>query len=243
MHRYIDQWYSPALRKNMEIAEYGHYGFAMLMLPTAAADFLEYERFLLIDAIKPWIDSGIVKVYSINSINAESWLNNSISGIQKASRHQEFNNYVYHEVIPYIRNRTSPETPIITCGASFGALHAANLFFKRPNYIHGCIAMSGLYDLGKYSKGHWDENTYFNSPVHYLQDINDQWHLDEIRKSQYIHILSGSGSYEAPEGSRQLSDVLASKQIAHDLDIWGYDIAHDWPTWRTMLPYLLEYKF
>jgi len=32
----------------MEIAVYGHYGYALLMFPTAAADYLEYERFQLI---------------------------------------------------------------------------------------------------------------------------------------------------------------------------------------------------
>ena len=35
------------LDRHMDIAVYGHYGFALLLLiPTAAADFLEYERFL-----------------------------------------------------------------------------------------------------------------------------------------------------------------------------------------------------
>lgn len=36
----------------MEIAVYGTYGFALLMLPTAAADYLEYERFQLLDTLK-----------------------------------------------------------------------------------------------------------------------------------------------------------------------------------------------
>ena len=40
MHREIHHWYSPNLNKNMEIAMYGHYGFALLLLPTAAADYL-----------------------------------------------------------------------------------------------------------------------------------------------------------------------------------------------------------
>jgi esterase/lipase superfamily enzyme len=48
MQREIHQWYSPRLNKDMEIAVYGHYGFALLMFPTAAADYLEYERFQLL---------------------------------------------------------------------------------------------------------------------------------------------------------------------------------------------------
>lgn len=243
MHRYIDQWYSPSLNKNMEIVTYGHYGFSLLLLPTAAADFLEYERFLMIDAISKYIDEGKVKVFSINSINNESWLNSDMEGRHKAIRHQQFNNYVYNEVIPYIKNSTSQDTPVITCGASFGALHAANLFFKNPWKINGCIAMSGVYDLGSYTKSYWDEDTYFNSPMHYLNDLQDENHLNAIRSSNHIHILTGSGDYEDPNASRYISGLLNFKGIPHDLDIWGYDIKHDWPTWRSMLPYLLETKF
>lgn len=64
--------------------------------------------------------------------------------------------------------------------------------------------MSGLYDLSKYTKGYWDDDVYFNSPMHYLNDLNDEWHLSQIRKSSHIHILTGSGDYEDPNGSRYL---------------------------------------
>jgi len=37
MHREIHHWHSPNLNKTMEVAVYGHYGFALLMFPTAAA--------------------------------------------------------------------------------------------------------------------------------------------------------------------------------------------------------------
>ncbi|MBA3706143.1 MAG: esterase, partial [Bacteroidetes bacterium] len=91
MRREISKWYSPVLNKEMDIVAYGEYGFALLLFPTAAADFLEYERFLLIDELKPYIESGKVKVYSINSINSESWLNDEMHPADKAKRHQQFN--------------------------------------------------------------------------------------------------------------------------------------------------------
>ena len=65
------------------MAVYGHYGFALLMLPTATADYLEYERYGLIAAIAPAINSGKCKVFSINSVNHESWMNYSLDGRQK----------------------------------------------------------------------------------------------------------------------------------------------------------------
>jgi esterase/lipase superfamily enzyme len=45
MEKMLSSWYSPALQKEMPVAVYGNYGFALLMIPTAAADYLEYERF------------------------------------------------------------------------------------------------------------------------------------------------------------------------------------------------------
>ena len=242
MQKEIFGWHSPALNKHMEIISYGHYGFALLLLPTAAADYLEYERFLLIDALKPQILAGKVKVFSINSINSESWLNSKMWPRHKAMRHVQFNEYVFEEVVPHIKRMTSDDTPIIVSGASFGALHSMNLFLKRPDLINGVIAMSGVYNLHEYTKGYTDDDVYFNSPMSYLPDLDNEWFLSRIRKGK-IHILSGQGDYEAPEASRAMSALLNSKSIPHDLDIWGYDMKHDWPTWRSMLPYVISSKF
>jgi esterase/lipase superfamily enzyme len=129
------------------VAIYGNYGFALLLIPTAAADYLEYERFQLIDSLAPFINAGKVKVFSIDSINNESWMNNHVDPRHKMVRHLQWNEYVYSEVLPFIRHNTSWDTPVYTCGASFGALHSANLFFKRPDLINGVIAMSGVYEL------------------------------------------------------------------------------------------------
>lgn len=236
MERKLTAWHSPALNKNMPVAIYGFYGFALLLIPTAAADYLEYERFQLIDSLRPQIEAGVVKVFSIDSINNESWMNQSVEPRQKAIRHQQWNQYVFDEVIPFIRKETSEDTPILTCGASFGALHSANLFFKRPDLINGCIAMSGVYALTEYTRGYFDDDVYFNSPVHYLPNLNDHSILEQIRKSNHIHILSGSGAYEDPQAAGQLAGILHSKSIRYDLNIWGPEWTHDWPTWRAMLP-------
>lgn len=243
MHKEIHQWYSPRLNKNMDIAVYGHYGFALLLIPTAAADFLEYERFQLLKAIEKPINEGKVKVFSINSINMESWLNKDMHPRHKAIRHQQFNEYVFQEVVPFIQDKTSLDSPIITCGASFGALHALNMFLKRPDLFKGTIAMSGSYDLSYYTNDYWDNDVYFNSPMHYLKNLQDDNYLRKIREAKKILISTGSGAWERPQFSRDISAVLAEKGINHELDIWGSDMPHDWQTWRAMLPYYLETRF
>ena len=74
MRRDTTSWYSHTLGMEMPLVAYGHAGYPLLMFPTAAADFLEYERFLLVDAIKPFIESGLLRAYSINSVNRYSLL-------------------------------------------------------------------------------------------------------------------------------------------------------------------------
>ncbi|GAA4327776.1 esterase family protein [Flaviaesturariibacter amylovorans] len=243
MDRYLTSWYSERLNKEMPIAMYGHYGFALLLVPTAAADFLEYERFQLIDRLRPFIEAGKLKVFSIDSINNESWMNNSMDPRHKAIRHQQFNSYVYEEVIPFIKTHTSPDTPVYTCGASFGALHSMNLFLKRPDLINGVLAMSGVYDLTEYTKGYWDDDVYFNSPQHYMPNLGDHNHLEGIRRSHHIHIFSGSGPYEDPNAARSFAGILYGKGINYELDVWGSEWKHDWETWRAVLPHYIGSRF
>jgi esterase/lipase superfamily enzyme len=238
MIKEIHHWYSPALDKEMPIAVYGHYGDALLMIPTAAADYLEYERFQLIEALRPLIDAGKIKIFSVNSINTESWMNKPMEGAHKAIRQNQFNEYIFNEVVPFIKTFTSNETPIISCGASFGAFHSMNLFLKRPDLFSGVIAMSGVYDLMEYTDGYYDEQVYFNSPSHYIPNLTDPTILEKIRKGRIV-IATGSGNHEDPNANRRFSDVLNSKSIPHRLEIWAADVHHDWPTWRKMLPYFL----
>jgi esterase/lipase superfamily enzyme len=242
MERHITFWHSPALGREMPVVTYGHHGFALLMVPTAAADYLEYERFQLIDHLAPFINEGKVKVFSVNSINTESWLNKHMDGAHKAIRHNQFNEYIYNEVVPFIKNATSWDTPIVVTGASFGALHSMNLFLKRPDLINGVIAMSGVYDLMEYTDGYYDDQVYFNSPIHYIPNLTNHVILEQIRSGKII-IAAGQGDYEDPEANRRFSGVLASKSIPHELDLWGGDVTHDWPTWRKMLPHFLRTRF
>lgn len=242
MERQLTSWYSPALGKEMPLVTYGHYGLALLLVPTAAADYLEYERFQLIDALAPFVEEGKIKVFSINSINTESWMNNDMEGAHKAIRQNQFNEYVFNEVIPFIKNSTSWDTPVIVSGASFGALHSMNLFLKRPDLFNGVIAMSGVYDLTEYTKGYYDEQVYYNSPIHYIPNLTDEWYLNNIRNGKII-IATGSGAHEDPQANLRFSEVLWNKGIWHELDIWGEDITHDWPTWRKMLPHFIGARF
>lgn len=226
----------------MEIVAYGHFGTPILMFPSAAADYLEYERFNLIETIEPFIEASKVKVYSINSINSESWLNDKMHPRNKAIRHQQYNQYIVDEVVPFIYRDCDGPTPIITSGVSLGALHAANSFFRRPDVFDGVIAMSGIYDLKSYSKGYFDEDCYFNSPMDYMPNMEDPYWLNLLRAKKHVYFVSGRGAYEDPKASIDFGAVLQAKSIPHEVDLWGYEWGHDWPTWRAMLPHYVGSK-
>ncbi len=237
MHKTEHHWVTPNLNMKMSIASYGHAGRPLLFFPTAAADYLEHERFLMMRVLRPYIESGKVRCFSIGGINREGWLNKGCHPKVKGMLQQGYNSYVTDEVVPYIWHQCGGNHGIITVGASLGAFHAANQLFRRPDLFSGTIAMSGGYDIRKYydSNGYHDSNIYFNNPAEYLPRLWDGHFLPMLRHKRHIYLLSGQGDYENPDATRWLSGVLSSKGVPHKLDLWGYDMPHDWDTWRDMM--------
>lgn len=235
MKKKIERWYSPNLGKDMPIVRYGEFGIPVLFFPTAAADFLEYERFKLMDAIAPLIDSGVCTAFSIDSINNDAWLNKKIHPGERAWKQVLYDRYIRDEVVPYIWHECRTEgLPIVATGASFGAFHALNETLKHPDVFGGVIAMSGVYDIRDSCEGFHDDNVYFNNPVEYVPNLSDARLLDELRRCR-ITIVAGQGSYEDPNASKLMAGLLEAKGIPVNLDLWGHDVAHDWPWWNKML--------
>jgi esterase/lipase superfamily enzyme len=239
--RRIDGWHSPVLDLPMPIVTYGDRGHPILLFPTAAADFLENERFFLVKSIEPAIMAGYVRVFSIDSINRLAWMDSKIPVPEQARRQSLYARYIEEEVVPYVRHVCGDGSArIVTTGASFGAFHAANALFRRPDLFDGLIAMSGFYDLEPdYLKGYSDDHVYFNNPMWYVRNLSGP-PLDTLRTSCRIVLVSGRGAYEAPGASQRFSDLLREKGIPHVMDFWGADVNHDWPWWRRMLPYYIE---
>ena len=238
--RVIDGWRSPRLGLHMPIVSYGYAGAPILLFPTAAADFLENERFFLVKAVEQSLMAGRIRLFSIDSINSYAWMDRDTPVPERARRQALYSSYNEEEVVPYMRTVCRDGgARALTTGASFGAFHAANAFLRRPDLFGGMIAMSGFYDLSpNYLKGYTDDNVFFNNPLWYLPGI-EGGALHLLQQQSRIVIVTGQGAYEAPDASRRLSESLHAKGIPHWLDLWGHDVRHDWPAWRQMLPYHL----
>lgn len=239
--RRIDGWRSPVLGMDMPIVAYGHAGRPLLLFPTAAADFLENERFFLVKAVEPFLIAGKIRLFSIDSINKHAWMDDKLPVPEQARRQALYARYLEDEVVPYVRGICGDgNLRLATTGASFGAFHAVNTLLRRPDLFDATIAMSGFYDLAPdYLRGFCNDDAFFNNPAFYLPGLSGR-NLELLRTHSQIVIATGQGAYEAPDASRQLSRVLSDKGIPHWLDIWGHDASHDWPWWRKMLPYFVE---
>ncbi len=69
-------------------------------------------------------------------------------------------------------------------------------------------------------------------------------HLEWVRSRVSILLVVGQGAFEVSPtrslpGTHEFAAVLARKGIRHELDVWGYDSAHDWPWWQQQLAHHL----
>ncbi|MBI5420366.1 MAG: esterase family protein [Deltaproteobacteria bacterium] len=234
------KWWSPNLGQDMEMKVYGHAGKPLLVFPTRAGKFYEYEDYGMVEVCKPWIDDGKLQLFTVDSVDAQSWLKEYGDPRDKAIRHQQYESYVIHEVFPFIRGRGGEDRITVT-GCSFGAFHTVNFYLRHPDLVHTAIALSGPFHPRFYIGDYMDDNVYFNAPLAYLPNLADPWFLDWYRRSRLV-VCVGQGYWEDKflADTLELKRILEEKQIPAWIDIWGHDVAHDWPWWRKMIPHFLK---
>ena len=236
------RWYSHRLDQDINVVRWGHGGQPVLVFPTAGGDAEEIERFKMIDVLRPLIDAGRIRVYSCDSVAGRAWLTEENSPAHCAWVQNQFDQCVYHEIVPAIRSDCADaEIEVITAGASIGAFNAVATLCRHPDVVRSAIALSGTYNLERFLQGTPAAGDfYFCSPLHYLPGLNSGSQL-ELARTRFVLMAFGQGRWEDPQESWRMAEVLGAKQIANRVDPWGPEWDHDWPTWRAMLPrYLAE---
>jgi esterase/lipase superfamily enzyme len=236
------KWYSASLGHEMELKVYGYYGKPMVAFPAQGGRFYDFENFGMVSAIASQIEAGQVKLFCVDSVDSQSWANQTVHPADRARRHQDYDRYITTEVAPFVRQHCGGSVQkYITTGASMGGYHAANFFFRHPDIFDTTIALSGVYRLSMFVGDYMDENVYYNSPIDYLPGLKDSWYLDQYRESCII-ICCGQGAWEDEmlADTHAMREILTAKAIPHWIDFWGYDVNHDWPWWQKMLPYFLD---
>jgi esterase/lipase superfamily enzyme len=237
------RFFSPAIGRELDVIAYGHAGQPVLVFPSSEGKANDYEGFGMVDALSPLLRAGKLRLYCVDSYDSESWWSKRRPPHERASRHTLYEDWIMNHVLPAIRrDGRDPKARLIATGCSFGAYHAANFTLKHPRHFRLALCMSGAYDIRWLLDGHHDEWVYFNNPIEYVANMQEDL-LDQLRRNVFITLVSGQGQWEqrSLESTREFWGVLSRKRLPNYMDLWGHDVAHDWPWWRKQIVHYLSH--
>lgn len=222
----------------MELLVFGHAGAKVLVFPTREGRFYDYENWGLVDALRPSIDAGHIRLFCVDGVDSESLYCRTAPPPARTLRHAQYESYILNEVIPFMLSENGVPS-LIVHGCSIGAYHAVNLALRHPSLFCKVVALSGRYDLtrpvGTFEdlfSGYYDEDVYFITPNHFLPNLNDLRLLEPMRS---MEITLAVGEHDPfYESNLVLSHALRNKGIRHRLAIWPGE-AHRARYWREMI--------
>lgn len=234
MNREYHRWYSPRLRRDMELLLFGHGGEPVILLPTSCGRFYQSEDMGMLGAIQDRIDAGRYVVVCVDSVDEESWYNRNAAPAERIRRHEGYETYLLEEVAPLARSRASGEHGggLTLAGCSFGGFHTIAIGLRRPQHFQRLLSMGAAFETAGFLDGHQDLGVYFHSVFQWLPNLTDPGLLSELARLDII-LVAGEHDFCRPSNER-LSALLWQKGIGHRLSIWGGGI-HDWPTWKEMI--------
>ena len=216
MDREYIAWDSPTLGRRMEMLWFGHAGKPMIWFPTSAGRFYQNEDFGLVGAVGDLVENGSIQICCVDSVDSESFYAKSLHPAQRIRRHDQYEQYIANEVVPFARSRARWGSRVATLGASFGAYHAINFAFRHPELCDKAVGFSGKYDIYSFLDGYWDELCYFHCPTANVPNMDGEW----VGKLSSMDICIVTGETDnILEGSQTMIGILSAKGIRHRGDI------------------------
>ncbi|HEX8348614.1 MAG TPA: alpha/beta hydrolase-fold protein [Hymenobacter sp.] len=238
MHREYHEWMSPALQRRMQLLVFGTAGARVLLFPTRKARFYDYENWGVIEALRPKIENGLLQLYCVDSIDAESLYSSDKDPAARIQRHLQYERYILEEVIPLTQVQ-NPNMFLIAAGCSMGAYHAVNLAFRHPERFGKVVGLSGRYDLTQAMasfpdlfQGYVDEDVYLNTPNRFLPNLANEYYLQQLRRLEITLAIGEEDAFLTD--NLFLSQELQKKEISHELQVWAGE-AHNPAAWRQMV--------
>jgi esterase/lipase superfamily enzyme len=215
---------------------HGHWGRPVLVFPSEQGNAHDAQSNGLVEAVGELLSDGRLKLYCVDSFDAASWSADHLPLEERARQHERYDAWIAGTVASFIAHDCGGSAEIATAGCSMGAYHALNVTLRHADLFPLALCFSGNYDATGWRV--WGERgmaTYFNNPVDYVPNLNGD-HLDWLRSRVSVLLVCGQGQWEDTTGSlestKQMAGLLAERGIRCELDLWGHDVPHDWPSWR-----------
>jgi esterase/lipase superfamily enzyme len=235
-----ERWFSDRLQGEITLVRWGTFGQPVLVFPSAGGDAEEIERFGLVEACGQLLAEGSIKLYSVDSVAGQAMVTKAGSTEHRMWLLSQFHDCIRSEVLPAIYADLGDQAmDVITSGASIGAFNAVAVLCRYPDVFSAAIGMSGTYRIERFYDQAGSQDLYFSAPLQFLPGL--QGSQLELLRRRYVVLASGEGAWEDIGESWQMASALGAKGVPNRVDNWGPQWAHDWTTWRRMLPqYLAE---
>ena len=226
--------YSNCLGRDMEFKVYGHRGKPVLFIPCQAGRFFDFENFHMDDVFRPWIDAGKIMVFSIDTIDGETWqtraatragaLSATSSGTTTSST------YSTQRCATSQASATGSSSRPFRLAAPWAPCTRATSSSRRPDLFDGVLALSGIYDSRESFGDYMDDLVYQNSPCDYLANMPEDHPYIAMYNERRAIFCVGQGAWEDQlrESTARLDRVLRAKGIHAWVDFLGLRRAHDW---------------
>ncbi|AZI57768.1 esterase [Nakamurella antarctica] len=227
---------SPSIGGTREIVVHGHYGRPILVFPSENGSAHEFASQGLLDAVRPSVDAGRIKIFCVPSYDGDSWSRLDLSLLERGRAHRRFEDWVIWQVVPFIWDHCGGRADIATFGPSMGAYHAVLFALRHAHIFNAAVGLSGNYNPCSWRAwGEESAETYDLNPIQFVSGLHGA-HLDHLRSRLELTLVVGSGMWEDSTGAlastQELGYLLASKQFHASTLVWGQEWPHDWPSWH-----------
>jgi esterase/lipase superfamily enzyme len=225
----------------MRIVRHGRSGAPIVYAPSSGGDEAEFEAYGFDRVASPWIERGVVQVFSVDGRGPATWWDETVPPAVRVERYARVERYLRDEVLPWIRDVTRV-ADVAAVGCSYGALVAANLFLKRGDVVRLGAGFGGVYGLWHRLDGHHDGEVYFHTPLEYLPGLEDRAILDVLRANRGFDLYAAADDPWASHTER-MAGLLSVKQVAHGNKVWPSPADHHERWWRAQWRDFLGRRF
>jgi esterase/lipase superfamily enzyme len=196
----------------------------------------------MVDAVRPLLEQGRVKLYCLDSWDSGSWYRHDLPLEERARKHEAYERWVVEGVVPLVDADCGGRQEMAVTGCSFGAYHAANIALRRADLFPLALCFSGVYDLSGMGWGEQGTSFHLNNPL-WSVAASEGEHLEWLRSRLSLLLVCGQGQWEdttgALDSTRAFGRLCEQKGLRVEVDLWGHDVPHDWPSWRNQIAHHL----